>query len=198
VIGYNADSDSESDDESQTTPNKPKKKRAPRIGSHSAMSTSTSTILASIHRRRTHASDDPNALHGLSQATFDALATTHNTTTEFLHYFWVLFLSGDATRTKELEQLVSTLDRSLDRINAVCDTAEKEREKKVDAIKKQLQDFYDKTGKRRKVDFEAAAPGGRKVAEAMIRPTVQALAKATGAYRKALQEQLRENGAGTT
>ncbi|SMR49185.1 unnamed protein product [Zymoseptoria tritici ST99CH_1A5] len=190
VIGYNADSDSESDDEAQTTP----KKRAPRIGSHTAMSTATSTILSSIHRRRDHASNDPNALHGLSQSTFDALATTHNTTTEFLHYFWVLFLSGDASRTKELEQLVSTLDRSLDRINAVADTAEKEREKRIEAIKKQLQEYYEKTGKRRKVDFETAAPGGRKVAEAMVRPTVQALAKATGAYRKALQEQLREAG----
>jgi transcription initiation factor TFIIH subunit 1 len=191
VIGYSAESDSESDDESATTP---KKKRNPRIGSHTAMSTANSTILSSIHRRHAHAASSPTEFHGLSQSTFDALTTTHNTTTEFLHYFWVLFLSGDASRTKELEQLVSTLDRSLDRINAVADTAEKEREKKVEGIKRQLKEYYDKTGKRRKVDMEALAPGGKKVVERMVRPTVVALGKATGAYRKALEEQMKENG----
>ena len=202
AIGYHSDSDPDSDDEDEapshnqsngTTASKPRK-RIP-VGSHTAMTTATSTILTSIKTRRDASSSDPTSLNGLTQQTFDQLSITHNTTTEFLHYFWTLFLSGDSTRTAELAQLATTLDRSLDRINAVAATAEAEREKKVAAMRQKVREWEKRTGKRRKLDLEGL-DGGREVVEGMVRPTVLALGVATSVYRKALEEQMGELGGG--
>ncbi|KAF2163355.1 hypothetical protein M409DRAFT_26392 [Zasmidium cellare ATCC 36951] len=198
VIGYHTDDDSDSEDEAPSqqangTAPKKKKKPAQRIGSHNAMSSATTTILTSIKQRRHAASTDQTSLNGLSQTTFDTLTMTHNTTTEFLHYFWTLFLSGDSARVGELAQLVQTLDRSVDRIHAVMDAAEKERERKIDDVKRADAEYYERTKKRRRRDF-AAVPGGKGVVEGMVRPTLRGIEVATGAYRKALEEQTREGG----
>lgn len=193
ALGFKSDDESDSEDETQN-----KKKgsaRAPRVGSRAALATASQTMFASIKKQAQAESIDLTSLNGLSQATFDTLTITHNTTTEFLHYFWTIFLSGDASRSKELEQLVTTLDRSIDRINAVGEAAEAERNKKIQALEKQIQELYRKTGKKRRVDYNTMALGGKKVVDAMIRPTVVAVAHATAAYRKALEEQTRENGA---
>ena len=197
ATGFISDDDSDSEDETPIRQSNGSKltgntKPSSRVGSHKAMSFASSAILSSIKQRRSAASTDSTSLNGLTQSTFDTLTMTHNTTTEFLHYFWTVFLSGDSSRTGELAQLVITLDRSLDRINAVGETAEAEREMKVEALKKQLQEYYQRTGKKRKVDFDTAVPGGKKVVDAMIKPTVEALAQATHAYRKALEEQTKE------
>lgn len=200
AIGFHSDEHSDSEDEAPahqtngTTTSKVSKRRTAAIGSHAAMTSASSNILKSITRRRAAASSDPASLHGLSQHTFDQLAITHNTTTEFLHYFWTLFLSGDSSRSAELAQLVATLERSLDRINAVGATAEAEREKKVEARKSAARDVEKRTGKRRKLDLEAVG-GGKGVVDAMVRPTVEALGVAGQVYRKALEEQTREVGA---
>jgi len=87
---------------------------------------------------------------------------------------------------------VSTLGRSLDRINAVGDVAEKDRESKIKTIKQRMDELQKKSGKRPKYDFDSVK-GGRKVVEAMIRPTVGALVQATGTYRKALEDQTKES-----
>lgn len=199
VIGYHSGSDSDSDDEPDnhqvngTGASKSHRKRTP-IGSHSAMTSATSSILSSIKQRRTASSTDPSSLSGLTQSTFDQLAITHNTTIEFLHYFWTLFLSGDSSRTAELAQLVSTLDKSLDRINAVAETAEVDRTKKIEALKKQVDDYYQRTGKRRKLDLEAVG-GGKVVVDAMIRPAVEALRRAGEAYGREFEVQSRDASA---
>ena len=196
AIGYDTDSDSDSENDTSTPHQangahpKTKKKRPP-INSHASIQSASTTILSSIKTRRAAASTDPTALHGLSQQTFDQLTITHNTTTEFLHYFWTLFLSGDPSHSVELSQLVSTLDRCLDRINAVAELAEKEREKKVEALRQQAKEWEKKTGKRRKFD---RVGGGKEVVDAMVGPTVRALGVAGAAYRKALEEQTKEVG----
>ena len=196
AIGFDPDDDSDDEDEAQANGvvNGEARSKAPKIGSSRAMQSATSTLLSSVKQRREANSSDPHSLSGLSQSTFDALTTTHNTTTEFLHYFWTLFLSGDSSRSSELAQLVSTLDRSLDRINAVGKAAEDERQAKVDGIKKQIQEYYQRTGKRRKFDFESIG-GGKKVVDGMIRPTVGALEQASKAYRRVFEEQTREQSA---
>jgi transcription initiation factor TFIIH subunit 1 len=201
AIGYHTDSDSDSDSDDDTAMNghpngsSKKKKRAP-INSHAAISTATTSILSSIKTRRVAASADPASLQGLSQPVFDQVQITHNTTTEFLHYFWSLFLSGDPSHSQELSQLATTLDRSMDRINAVAELAEKERQKEVEKRREKLREYERRTGKRRKVDVEAEVGGGRKVVEGMVGPTVRALGEAGQAYRRALEEQTKEMGAG--
>ncbi|WPH00253.1 putative rna polymerase ii transcription factor b subunit 1 [Acrodontium crateriforme] len=198
AIGYHSDDD-DSDTEmanGQTNGNTSKKKRL-RIGSHAAITNTSTSIVSSISRRRKAASSDPHSLHGLSQSTFDTLTITHNTTTEFLHYFWSLFHSGDASKSSELAQLVTTLDRSLERIDAVGVQADKERNEKIEKMKTQVREYYERTGKRRKID-ENAVTGGKKIVDAMVKPTVEALAVAVKAYRKAYDEQTKEAAATAT
>jgi transcription initiation factor TFIIH subunit 1 len=201
AIGYHTDSgtDSDSDDELSIASRKdqtPRKKKHAPINSHTAISTATTSILSNIKTRRAATSTDPTSLQGLSQATFDQVQITHNTTTEFLHYFWTLFLSGDPSHSQELSQLATTLDRSMDRINAVAELAEKERQKEIEKRRERLREMEKRTGKRRKVDVEAEVGGGRRVVEGMVAPTVRALGEAGEAYRRALEEQTKEVGAG--
>lgn len=84
----------------------------------------------------------------------------------------------------------------MDRINAVAELAEKERQKEVEKRREKLREYERRTGKRRKVDVEAEVGGGRKVVEGMVGPTVRALGEAGQAYRRALEEQTKEMGAG--
>ncbi|KAK3707596.1 RNA polymerase II transcription factor B subunit 1 [Vermiconidia calcicola] len=199
AIAYHTDSEYDSDSETESLSNRQttgtsKRKKIPAPNSHSAIAKATSSIFSSIHTRRSASSTDPENLNGLTQQTFDQLTITHNTTTEFLHYFWSLFLSGDASHTTELSHLVSTLDRSLDRINAVGATAEQEREKKVEGMRQQVREWEKRTGKRRKLDLEGVM-GGKKVVEQMVGPTVRALGVAGDVYRRELEVQSKEAGA---
>jgi transcription initiation factor TFIIH subunit 1 len=182
VVGIQSDSE-DSDDESRPS------KRV-RIGSKGALTQSTQEMLASISRRRLAASADVSSRRGLSQSTFDTLSLTHNTTVEFLHYFWTLFLSGDGTRSNELAKLVETLDRSVDRIKMVSEQAEKEKLLEAESLKKQISALNARSTKRRRMEVDLERLGGGKQAvEEMVKPTILALASATAQYRKAFEEQ---------
>ncbi|TKA34106.1 hypothetical protein B0A50_00086 [Salinomyces thailandicus] len=203
AIGYHTDTDSDSDTEAPSTA----KSKQTHIGAHTALNAATTTILTSITRNNNHPPTTtttppgqqtttpatPTALN-LPQALLDQLTITHNTTTEFLHYFWTLFHSGDASKAVELQSLVATLDRSLDRINAVAAQAEAEREKKLEELRTKVKEYEKRTGKRRKVDEGVAGAGGAGV-EALVRPTVEAVRVASEAYRRAWEAQSREAGA---
>ncbi|KAI7012635.1 hypothetical protein D0867_09365 [Hortaea werneckii] len=200
AIGYHTDDESDSEDESASAPqtNGATAKPKSRIGSHASLTTATSSVLNSIQQRRHHASasSTPTAASlGLSQTLLDQLTITHNTTTEFLHYFWTLFLSGDPSKSTELQGLVSTLDRSVDRINAVAEQAEAERQKKLDVQREKVKEYEKRTGKRRRVD-ERDAGSGKAGVEVLVRPTVEALRAASEAYRKAWEEQSKDAGLG--
>ncbi|KAK4545886.1 hypothetical protein LTR36_002450 [Oleoguttula mirabilis] len=198
AIGFHSDDDSDNEDEINTmhptngSASRQNQLKTPtsRINSHAALTTASTSMFTSIAHRRAQTSGgaDPTALNGLSQSTFDTLTITHNTTIEFLHYFWTLFLSGDSTKAVELQSLVSTLDRSLDRINAVGDQAEKERAEKVKDMKQQVAEYQRRTGKKRKID-ESGAGGGRAVVDAVVGPTVEALGVAAETYRRAFEVQ---------
>ena len=199
AIGYHTDSDSDSDEDTPMNgvsngTAKSKKKKRVAINSHSAIDSATSAIMASVKTRRAASSTDSSSIGGLSQITFDALQITHNTTIEFLHYFWTLFLSGSSSNAEELSQLAVTLDRSMDRITAVSELAEKERQREVEKRREKVKELERRTGKRRRVDVEAEVGGGRGVVDAMVGPTVRALGEAGAAYRRALEEQTREVG----
>lgn len=206
AIGFHSDDDDEDDEDDEpmgatdshtngSTSTKKRNRSTPRIGSHAAMTAATATTLTSIRQRRSQQSSQPSAdsttqLNGLSQSTFDTLTITHNTTIEFLHYFWTLFLSGSATKASidELQSLVLTLDRSLDRINAVAEQAEKERSEKLAGMRREVREYEKRTGKKRRLD-ESAVGGGRAVVEGLVRRTVDAVGKAVGVWREAFEKQ---------
>lgn len=136
-----------------------------------------------------------NSTYGLSSSIFDRLSLTHATTTEFLQHFWTVFLSGDASRAEELGNLVETLDRAMKRIKAVADDADAERQVEVDKLKKQARDYFERTRRKIKPDFDSVR-GGARVVNQLLEPTVKAIEVASSAYKKALLEQKGEANGG--
>lgn len=196
AIGVDDDSDSDDDDESN-----PKKGH---VGSKTSLSGATAQLLSTVAQQRVQ-SDEPSAsssgfspvqsssTSGLSAASFDRLSLTHATTTEFLQHFWSAFLSGDPNRADEIGKLFETLNRAMDRMKAVAMDAEAERQKEIDKLKKQVQDLFERTGKKRRMDYEST-PGGAKAVNQLLAPTVKAIEVATKKYKKALAEQSEDVG----
>lgn len=177
AIGVNEDSDSEEENDEKTV----------HVGSKASFVEAQKQILEGIAARRTEidGSSADSSLAGLSQALFDRLTLTHATTVEFLHHFWLIFLSGDSDRANELAKMVETLDRAMDRINAVAADAEKEREEVIMRQKAHLRNVWEQTGKKIKWNPDSVG-GGEKVVREMMQPTIQTLQKASKEYRKAL------------
>ncbi|KAF8242389.1 hypothetical protein K440DRAFT_565560 [Wilcoxina mikolae CBS 423.85] len=130
---------------------------------------------------------------GLPHEVFQSVQSVHATTSEFLHHFWLAFLSGDEKRAKDINTMVSSLRNSKTRIEAVAQTAEEQREVEKVKRKKDLQEEYKKTGiKPKRKDLEVG--GGKKVVEEMLGPTVIAIDKALAKYQVALDEAEKVNG----
>ncbi|KAH8819943.1 hypothetical protein F5884DRAFT_31057 [Xylogone sp. PMI_703] len=171
--------DSDSDDEEE--------EKVPHVGSKASFADAQKQILKSITYQRAviDGSSAESSLSGLSQKIFDRLTLTHATTTEFLHHFWVVFLSGDPDRAGELAKLVETLERAMDRINTVAADAEKERADIIAKQKQHIRKVWEDTGK--KIQWSSnSVGGGEKVVKEMMEPTIKALDKAARDYRKAL------------
>lgn len=194
AIGVDNDSSSSSDD-GEGDPG-PKKKR--HVGSKSSLSAATSQILAAIAQQRSQTDDLSSSsasfsttgapslsTSGLSPALFDRVSLTHATTTEFLQHFWHAFLSGDPDRADEIAKLVETLDRAMDRIKAVADDADAERNVEVARLKQQLRERFERTKRKVKFDFDSIG-GGAKVVNQLMAPTVKAIQVAGEKYKKAL------------
>ncbi|KAF2652658.1 RNA polymerase II transcription factor-like protein [Lophiostoma macrostomum CBS 122681] len=186
------DDDSSSDEESASN-------KKIRIGSRSSRVAATLQINKAIRKRHLHnddyllsqnaASSEQAAQLGLSQSVFDTLTMTHNTTVEFLHYFWTVYFSGDPDRAIEIGKLVETLDKSLDRIKAVADSAEAERTAKVEKLVKDNETYTQRTGRRRKFDANSVT-GGAKVVNNIASPLIRAIGSAKEQFEKALREQM--------
>ncbi|KAL5115866.1 RNA polymerase II transcription factor B subunit 1 [Pleosporales sp. CAS-2024a] len=202
AIGVDLDStlgindDSSSDEEKSTT-----KKR--KVGSKSSRTAATSQMLVAIRKRHLHdddfysskaipASDQARKL-AVSESTLNNLVMIHNTTVEFLHYFWAVFHSGDADRANEVAKLIETLDRSLDRVSAVADAAEAERLAQVERYKQEVESYNQRTGKKKKFDPDHIKGGARAVKQ-VVEPLHRAINTARSQYQTALQEQLRQGG----
>ncbi|KAI5846935.1 hypothetical protein BZA05DRAFT_405904 [Tricharina praecox] len=124
---------------------------------------------------------------GLPREVFESVQSVHATTNEFLHHFWLAFLSGDEKRAKDINSMVSSLRKSKDRIEAVAITAEEQKEVERVKRKRDLHEEYKKTGiKPKKKDMEVG--GGRKVVDEMLAPTLVAIEKALVKYESALDE----------
>ena len=168
------------------------------VGSKSSLRAATKQIFAAINQQRTQSDDissgssgwstvQTSSTSGLSASIFDRLSLTHATSTEFLHQFWLAFLSGDPSRVEEIAKLVETLDRAMDRIKAVADDAEAERTKEIDKVRRQVREHYERTQKKLKFDPHTI-PGGSKAVNRLLASTVEAIRIATDRYKQALAE----------
>ena len=190
-----AEDDSSSDEESNAT-------KKPKVGSRSSRKGAYSQIVNAIKQRQrlgdefisnsdTQSKEEAIKL-GLSDQVYDNLKMAHDTTVEFLHYFWAVFYSGDAERANEVAKLVETLDKSLDRIKAVADTAEAERSVRIQAKLEENDLYTQRTGKKRKFSPDNIK-GGAKAVNGFVEPLRRAIDKARHEYKTALQEQLRQS-----
>ncbi|TKA64994.1 hypothetical protein B0A49_09470 [Cryomyces minteri] len=191
------DSDSE-DDESAASAIKKS-----RINSKPALAAATTAFFSAVRTRRAQpgAADplDPADLSapsstfpplsfegsGLSSSVLDTLKMTHATSNEFLHYFYAALASADAGQAASLPGLLEALDNSLKRIAAVAETAETERALEVEKRKRQLAEWMQRTGKKRRFDAESVG-GGRVAVQRLERPTVGAIEVARVKYRSAV------------
>ena len=193
TIGVNEDSDSSENEAEDNS-------KDGRVGSHRARAAATAQMLSALAQQRIQSDESfPDGFStvqssntsGLSAALFDRVTLTHATTTEFLQHFWSAFLSGDPSRADEIGRGIETLDRAMDRIKAVAEDAEAERQKEVDKLKRQVNEYESRTGKRRRVDYESIV-GGEKAVDGLLAPTVKAINVAGKEYRRALKQQIDE------
>lgn len=194
TIAVDDDSDSDDDDVSQ---------KKTRIGSKQSRSAATSQIISAVKKRHLHDDDDLFSKAtpigelakrvDVSEHILDSLTMTHNTTVEFLHYFWTVFHSGDADRANEVAKLIETLDKSLDRIRAVADMAEAERASALEKARRDNEILNQRTTRKKKFDPESIK-GGAKAINQIAEPLFRAINAARSQYQKALQEQLSANG----
>ncbi|KAL6717578.1 RNA polymerase II transcription factor B subunit 1 [Lecanora helva] len=193
AIGVNDDSDS-SDDEAN-----PKKGH---VGSKASLKAATSQILKAISEQRARTDDlstsnsqfstvQTSSTSGLSSGIYESLSICHATTIEFLQHFWSLFLSGDPDRANEIAYKFESLGRAKERIEAITEEAEAERQAAINKIKKQAQEYFERTGKRRKYDYDTVL-GGTKAVNQLLGPTIKAIELAEKEYKKALKEQTRD------
>jgi len=192
----NVNDDSSSDEESST----PKKMR---VGSRASRSAATLQTISAVKKQRLHGDDYacsktiPNselALKlGVGENILDSLTMTHNTTVEFLHYFWAVFYSGDSDRANEVAKLVETLDKSLDRITAVTSAAEAERTARLEQLRRDNEYANQRAVRKRKFDPESVK-GGAQAVNQIVEPLLRAISAARNQYQKALQEQMGQAG----
>ncbi|KAL8880537.1 MAG: hypothetical protein Q9198_002078 [Flavoplaca austrocitrina] len=197
------DSSSSSDEEpSSQKPSKPYPAKKPK--DKNPIQAATTQILSSIRTNAstldtlttsspTFSTTATTNTFSLSPQTFDRLSLTHATTTEFLSHFWSAFLSGNPALASQLAGLVESLHRALERINAVAEEAEKEREKVIEEMKRKVRVELERTGRKRRVDYGSIG-GGAKVVRDLLGPTVVAVERAVGEYNAALKEAGVEEG----
>ena len=194
-LGLNADSDSDSDDESQSVESKHfSSRRALRAAStqifsliseqHAQNEDLSTASLTSVNAPLTLTAPGSH----LNDAILDRLALTHATTTEFLHYFWSTFLSGDPSRAEEIASLAETLKRALQRIEAVATDAESERVADIEKLKAQTAEKARRLGRKMGPIDGSIVKGGRKSVDRLMEPTVNAIHKALAKYADALKE----------
>ncbi|KAL2841621.1 hypothetical protein BJX68DRAFT_245239 [Aspergillus pseudodeflectus] len=146
-------------------------------------------ILDVIKDRRAQAQVSASSdTYGLSAALYDRLTLTHATTTEFLHQFWQAFLSGNPDRAGEVASLVESLNRAMDRINAVAHDAEAERQVEVNKVKQHAREVLQATKKKLRVSLDSI-PGGEQAVKRLLGPTIRALETALTRYKEALAEE---------
>ena len=182
--GIGVDDESESDDEDQPS------KNTDHVGSRAARKRAQSQILDGMRKKRAEMfglSSDESRPMNISAEISQQCYLTNSTTTEFLRQFWNAFLSGNPDRAQELAYHVESLSRSMSRIEALAEQAEKVREAAIAQKKQEIIDEYNKRGKKDKKWRPEHVRGGKKDVMALFAPTVESLEHAQRLYRSALE-----------
>jgi transcription initiation factor TFIIH subunit 1 len=153
----------------------------------------TSVIMKSVKQRVHNSLSNATSETGLSSTAVESATMSHNTTIEFLHYFWTVYLSGDEARANELAQLAVTLKKSLERIEAVAVEAEQEKTEEQSELKRQQDEFFQRTGKKRRLGIPSRN-GGRRGIESMLAATTRAVRFAAMEYERVYSEQTAQQG----
>lgn len=169
------------------------------VGSKSSRTAATGQIISAVKKRHLHDDDysssktTPNSelarKLAVPESVLDNLTMTHNTTVEFLHYFWTVFYSGDPERANEVAKLIETLDKSLDRIQAVADSAEAEKTMRTEKLQRDTDFANQRNARKRKFDPDTVQ-GGAKAVNQIVGPLLRAINAARSQYQKSLHEQL--------
>lgn len=168
------------------------KRSRQQVGSKINLQQACTQVMDAVRDRRTQAEESSTAdTYGLTAGLYDRLTLTHATSTEFLHQFWQAFLSGNADRAAEVASLVESLNRAKERIKAVATDAEAERQVEVDRLKRHAREVLDATGRRIRVNI-AGVPGGEKMVNQLLGPTIRALEVALVKYKDALAEEMKD------
>lgn len=179
------------DDEDEEMEDAPASRRP--VGSSAALHDAFGQILNAVRDRRTQMSEGSvSDTYGLSPGLFDRLTLTHATTTEFLHQFWQAFLSGNPERAAEVKSLSESLQRAIERIQAVAKDAEAERQLDVDRMKQHAREVYESTGRKLRPNLDVVE-GGQKVVNQLLGPTIHALQQALKRYQVAYEEEMKES-----
>ncbi|EAW10603.1 TFIIH subunit TFB1 family protein [Aspergillus clavatus NRRL 1] len=170
--------------------NEDERKLDQRVGSKANLQRASKQILDAIRDRRNQTdASSTTGTYGLSPTLYDRLTLTHATSTEFLHQFWQAFLSGNPDRAAEVASLVESLNRALERIQAVANDAAAERQVEVDRLKRHAREVLEATGKKIRINL-AGVSGGEKAVKQLLGPTIKALETALAKYNSALAEEM--------
>ena len=192
TIGIDEASDSDADDD--VDDDMPTKQA--HVGSRASLAQAKRQIMVAMAQRLAQVDDkfgSSSSASTMAMATsldmtcglFERVTLTHATTTEFLHHFWTVFLSGDASRAHEVVGLVESLRRALRRMEAVMTDANEDRLRQIERRKKDVKELYMATG--RKVRFHPdSVGGGSETVQNLLAPTVQAVTHALAQYQRAL------------
>jgi transcription initiation factor TFIIH subunit 1 len=149
----------------------------------------TKQIMSLIDAQRNILTSNTTTATSITPNTMQSLLLTHNTTTEFLHYFWTLLLTPDTpTARRDLPSLLTTLTNSLARIDAVAAEAEKERQVKIGEVKKRSAEFLARTGKKMRVDEGMIGVGGKTEVEKLMARTVGSIGVARSKWEGIVKE----------
>lgn len=185
--------DDDDDDDESDGEDGDNTKKSTAVGSKTHMASAATQIFAAIRDRKTQSDSEATTVtFGLSQPVYDRAILTHATTAEFMRQFWQAFLSGNPDRAAEVASLVESLNRAVDRIKAVADEAEAERQVEVQKLKQHARDVMAATGKNIRPNLRGVE-GGERVVRWLMGPTMQALARATDEYQKAFRQQTAAN-----
>ncbi|KAJ5714467.1 General transcription and DNA repair factor IIH subunit tcf-29 [Penicillium malachiteum] len=130
---------------------------------------------------------------GLSPDLYDRVLLTHSTAGEFIRQWWRAFLSGDPNRAGEVKSLTESLQRSKERIKAIADDADAERQVEIDRLKQHARDVYERTGRKLRMNLDIE--GGAAAVNQLLSPTLNALDIAMKKYEVALAEEMKEMAA---
>ncbi|KAF3765941.1 hypothetical protein M406DRAFT_346100 [Cryphonectria parasitica EP155] len=174
----------EGSDDDEDTP-----KKTQHVGSRAARKAAERQIFDGLGQSRAelygHSSDE-NTPMSVPKELAEKAKLTNGTTTEFLKHFWDAFLSGDPDRAQELGYHVESLKRSVMRIQAIGDEAERVRKTLIEEQKANIVAIHKATGQRGQL---REIGGGREAVLTLLGPSLVALEKAQSLYRAALEKE---------